>query len=114
MINKLNDKIYFNECSNHSLFEPKPPPYPCQSGGVIICPDCIHHEKCLTDGKKIDKYKIGRRVLFWDGMEHIPGKIMKSKVSDYYVIELERPEREHNSTIIEAKKTISPYDLTAL
>ena len=104
--------MYFNECSNHSLFEPKP--VPLQTGGIIWCCDWKHHKKCLEDSKKTDKYKIGTDILYLDGSENIPAKIVKCENKGFFRIKLENPEKKHNSTIIEARKTFSPYDLTAL
>ncbi len=118
----MGNKIYFNECNNHSLFKPKPAPHHCQQGGVIWCLDCVHQSKCLEDGKKIDKYKIGKTV-FYHGFywtEKIKGEIIEPKKikwcnvdNDFFVIKLEKPDK-HNCTIIEMRKTFSPYNLTAL
>lgn len=118
----MKNKIYFNECENHSLFEPKPAPHHCQQGGIIWCLDCTHQSKCLEDSKKIDKYKIGKKVIYYgfDGKENIKGKIINPKKikwsnnnDDFFVVKLEKPDK-HNANIIEMRKRFSPYNLTAL
>ena len=118
----MENKIYFNECSNHSLFEEDVnSPYK-QSGGVTLCLACKHQKKCLEDGKKIDKYKIGRKLIYFglDGSENINAEIIEAKKinlcntdNDVFVLKLEKPDKR-NCTIIESRKTFSPYNLTAL
>ena len=102
---------YFDECVNHSLFEPKLAPTNVSSD--VTCMACKHQKQCLNDGKGIDKYKIGKKVSHYDGFEMINGKIVECKKEGYFRIQLEKPDN-HNSTIIEIVKTFSPYNLTSL
>ena len=118
----MENKIYFNEYSNHSLFEEDiNSPYK-QSGGVIWCLACKHQKKCLEDSKQVDIYKIGRKLIYngLDGSENINAEIIEAKKikwcntdNDVFVLKLEKADKR-DCTIIEMRKTFSPYNLTAL
>ena len=122
IINSMENKIYFSKCNNHSLFEEDINSPHKQTGGVIWCLACKHQKKCLEDSRKIDKYEIGRKLIYngLDGTENINAEIIEAKNikwcdadNDVFVIKLEKADK-HNCTIIETRKTFSPYNLTAL